>query len=144
MNWTIILGPWRCRSFLKIIYSECYLVLGIGVLYILGLIFLPILMCWSPYFPWIWGKYPIPSYLQIRRLFIWIVPIKKSQCWSCTFSSITKYPFNIKEKKDADLTKKGADLTNFGQEKKGADLTNSRFSESKISFCPEKGNFDLS
>ena len=108
---------------LKIIYSECYLVLGIGVLYILGLIFLPILMCWSPYFPWIWGKYPIPSYLQIRRLFIWIVPrskghwksiiwgqkekqkgqkctkpIKKSQCWSCTFSSITKYPFNIKEK----------------------------------------------
>ena len=28
-----------------------------------------------------------------------------------------------KEKKGADLTKKGADLTTFGQEKKGADLT---------------------
>ena len=35
----------------------------------------------------------------------------------------TKYPFNIKEKKGADLTKKGANLTTFGQEKKGADLT---------------------
>ena len=29
----------------------------------------------------------------------------------------------MKEKKGADLTKKGAELTTFGQEKKGADLT---------------------
>ena len=33
--------------------------------------------------------------------------------------------FNIKEKKAADLTKKGADLKTFWQHIKGADLTNS-------------------